>query len=128
MAKLNQIICSTAPSAIGPYSQAVVAGNVVYVSGQLPMDLKTGQLIPGDIKQQTEQVINHIKEILASCGTSLDRVVKTDVFLKDLNEFDQMNEVYAKHFTSSVKPARATIQAAKLPRDARIEISCIAIV
>jgi 2-iminobutanoate/2-iminopropanoate deaminase len=124
---MRKVQCEKAPQAIGPYSQAVIAGHFVYVSGQLPIDLKTGQLIADDIKQQTELVLSYIEAILASCGAGLENVVKTDVFLKDLGEFNQMNEVYAKKFTSDVKPARATIQAARLPRDARVEISCIAL-
>jgi 2-iminobutanoate/2-iminopropanoate deaminase len=127
MTKLKQVHCETAPQAIGPYSQAVIAGNFIYVSGQVPLDLKTGHLIADDITQQTEQVLNYIEAILKTCGIGLENVVKTDVFLKDLNEFNQMNAVYAARFINDVKPARATIQVARLPRDARVEISCVAI-
>ena len=116
-----------APKAIGPYSQAVVANGMAFLSGQIPLDPSTGQLVEGDITLQTEQVLHNLQAVLAACGSSLEKVVKTTVFLKDMGEFAKMNEVYAKFFTNDA-PARATVEAARLPRDVRVEIDCIALV
>ena len=116
-----------APKAIGPYSQAVVANGMAFLSGQIPLDPSTGQLVDGDITLQTEQVLHNLQAVLAACGSSLEKVVKTTVFLKDMGEFAKMNEVYAKFFTTDA-PARATVEAARLPRDVRVEIDCIALV
>ena len=116
-----------APQALGPYSQAIVAGGMVYCAGQIPLDPATGQLVEGDITLQTEQVLHNLQAVLAACGSSLEKVVKTTVFLKDMGEFAKMNEVYAKYFTTDA-PARATVEAARLPRDVRVEIDCIALV
>lgn len=113
-----------APKAIGPYSQATRAGSYIFVSGQIAIDPKTGQLVPGEIKEQTKQVLENISSILSSQGLSLESVAKTEVFLKDLNDFKAMNEVYGEVFTT--KPARATIEVSKLPMGALIEISCTA--
>lgn len=115
-----------APGAIGPYSQAVKAGNVVYCSGQIPIDPSTGEFVSQDVTEQTEQVFVNLKAVLEAAGATLENVVKTTVFLADMGEFAAMNEVYAKHFVEN-KPARATVQAARLPRDARVEIDCIAV-
>jgi 2-iminobutanoate/2-iminopropanoate deaminase len=114
-----------APKAIGPYSQAVVSNGVVYLSGQIPNDPATGQLVEGDITAQTERVLQNLKGVLEACGASLDSVLKVSVFLKDMADFPKMNEVYARYFTSN-PPARSTVQAAKLPRDVSVEIDAIA--
>jgi 2-iminobutanoate/2-iminopropanoate deaminase len=115
----------SAPAAIGPYSQAVRAGNLLFVSGQIPMDPATGTLVEGDIAAQTHRVFKNLEEILRAAGASFDDVVKTTVYLADMNDFPAMNEAYATYF-SSPAPARATVQAARLPRDARVEIDLIA--
>jgi 2-iminobutanoate/2-iminopropanoate deaminase len=113
------------PKPIGPYSQAVKINGLLYLSGQIPLDPKTNEMITGDIKAQTERVLENIKGILESAGSNLHHVVKTTVFLKDMNEFPSMNEVYAKYFTTA-PPARSTVQVARLPKDASVEIEVIA--
>jgi len=116
-----------APAARGPYSQAIAAGDFVFVAGQIPIDPKTGNLVEGDIGVLTMRVLDHIEAILQAAGLELKHIVKTDIFLKDLNDFQAMNAAYAKRFGSGAAlPARVTIQAAKLPMDCRIEISCVA--
>jgi 2-iminobutanoate/2-iminopropanoate deaminase len=115
-----------APKAIGPYSQAIVHNGLAYLSGQIPLDPATGQLISGDIAAQTERVLENLKAVLAACGSSLDAVLRTTVYLADMADFPAMNEVYARYFTNPA-PARSTIQAAALPRGARVEIDCVAI-
>ena len=117
----------SAPKAIGPYSQAIRAGSLLFVSGQVPIDPASGQIINGDIAAQTHRVFQNIGEILKAGGASFDHVVRTTVFLADMNDFTVMNEVYARYFSAN-KPARATVQAARLPRDAKVEIDCIAVV
>ena len=114
-----------APKAIGPYSQAVVANGWAFLSGQIPLDPATNQIIAGDIAAQTERVLENLKSVLAAAGSSLERVVKTTVYLKDMGEFAKMNEVYGRYFANNA-PARATVEAARLPRDVGIEIDCIA--
>jgi len=121
------ISTENAPGAIGPYSQAVKAGNMVFLSGQIPIDPNTGEFVSDDVVEQTEQVLRNLSAVLEASGASLNSVVKTTVFLADMNDFVAMNEVYAKHFSEN-KPARATVQAARLPKDARVEIDCIALV
>lgn len=116
-----------APSAIGPYSQAIKTGNMVFVSGQIPIDPATGEFVSNDVTEQTEQVLKNLSAVLEAAGSSLNNVVKTTVFLADMNDFAAMNEIYGRFFSEN-KPARATVQAARLPRDARVEIECIAIV
>jgi len=116
-----------APKAIGPYSQAVVSNGVAYLSGQIPNDPATGQLLEGDITAQTERVLQNLKAVLEASGASLDSVLKVSVFLKDMADFPKMNEVYARYFSSN-PPARSTVQAAKLPRDVSVEIDAIAAV
>jgi 2-iminobutanoate/2-iminopropanoate deaminase len=116
---------ASAPTAIGPYSQAVRAGALLFVSGQVPLDPATGQLVDGDIAAQTHRVFQNIGEILKAGGASFDHVVRTTVFLADMDDFAAMNQVYATYFTSPA-PARATVQVSRLPRDARIEIDVIA--
>lgn len=114
------------PKAIGPYSQAIRANGLLFVSGQIALDPTTQQLVGGDIKAQTERVLENLKGIVESAGSGLDRVVRTTVFLLDMNEFAVMNEVYNRYFPSQ-PPARSTVQAARLPRDVRIEIDLIAL-
>ncbi|HEX8559607.1 MAG TPA: RidA family protein [Pyrinomonadaceae bacterium] len=115
-----------APGAIGPYSQAVVAGGLVYVSGQIPLDPATGQFVEGGVREQTGQVLRNLSRVLEAAGSSLGRVVKTTVYLADMGEFAEMNEVYAGFFAED-PPARSTVQAARLPRDARVEIDAVAL-
>ncbi|HST52698.1 MAG TPA: RidA family protein [Pyrinomonadaceae bacterium] len=115
-----------APQAIGPYSQAVVAGGFVFTSGQIPTDPATGQFVAGGIAEQTEQVLRNVSKVLEAAGTGLGRVVRTTVFLADMNDFAAMNEVYGKFFGDG-PPARSTVEAARLPRDARVEIDVIAL-
>ena len=127
MASLKEIIATEdAPRAIGPYSQAVRAGNFVFASGQIPIDPATGEFIPGGIAEQTEQVLKNLTALFAAAGVGLDQIVKTTVFLADMNDFTAMNEVYGRFF-SEAPPARSTVQAARLPRDAKVEIEAIAV-
>lgn len=126
---MNKVIIHTnnAPAAIGPYSQAVRAqGGLVYTAGQIALDPSTGQIIEGDIKAQTRRVMENLKAILEAAGTNLSNVVKTTVFLKDMNEFAAMNEVYGEYFRND-PPARSTVEVARLPRDVRVEIEVIAL-
>ena len=117
-----------APAAIGPYSQAVVSNGFAFLSGQIPLDPATGQLIESrDIAAQTQRVLENLRAVLEACGSSFSKVVKTTVYLKDMGEFALMNEVYARYFPKDA-PARATVEAARLPRDVRVEIDCIAAV
>jgi len=116
-----------APKPIGPYSQAVSFNDMFFLSGQIPLDPATNQLIEGDIAVQTERVMNNLKAVLEAAGASLESVVKTTVFLADMGEFTQMNEVYGRFFPHQ-PPARSTVQAARLPRDVKIEVDCIAMV
>ncbi len=120
------IATANGPAAIGPYSQAIKANGFVFVSGQIPLDPATMQLVEGGIAQQTERVLKNLQAILAAAGTSLDRAVKTTVFLKDMGEFAAMNEVYARFFPSA-PPARATVEVARLPKDVRVEIDVVAL-
>src|ERR671918_383828 len=115
----------SAPKAIGPYSQAIRAGSLLFVSGQIPLDPATGEMVQGDIAAQTHRVFRNLGAILEAAGASFDKVVRTTVYLADMNDFAVMNEVYGTYF-SSPAPARATIQAARLPKDARVEIDVIA--
>jgi 2-iminobutanoate/2-iminopropanoate deaminase len=119
------ISTEAAPKAIGPYSQAVRSGSLVFVSGQIPLDPVTGTMVDGDIAAQTHRVFANLRAILEAAGTSLDHVVRATVYLADMNDFAVVNEVYGTYF-SSPAPARATVQAARLPKDARIEIDVIA--
>ena len=115
-----------APAAIGPYSQAVRVGDMLFVSGQLPIDMETGQILDGDISEQTRLVFGHLSSILEEAGFTLQDVVKSDVFLKDLDDFAAMNAVYASFFPDYA-PARATVQVARVPKDALVEIAIIAV-
>ena len=114
-----------APKAIGPYSQAIRAGNFLFLSGQIPLDPKTGELVKGNIGQQTQQVLENIKGILESQTLGMEDVVKATIFLKDIENFNRVNEVYCTYFPSS-PPARSTVEVARLPRDVEIEIEAIA--
>jgi len=114
-----------APKALGPYSQAVVSNGWAFLSGQIPLDPASNQIIEGGIAAQTERVIENLKSVLEAAGSSLERVVKTTVYLKDMGEFAAMNEVYGRYFGSN-PPARATVEVARLPKDVRVEIECIA--
>jgi 2-iminobutanoate/2-iminopropanoate deaminase len=128
MTKIQKILTEKAPAPIGPYSQAVlVDGKFLYTAGQGPMDPKSGKLVEGGIKEQTRQVMKNLEAILLAGGASLASVVKTTVFLKDMNEFAAMNEVYAE-FLEAAAPARSTIEAARLPRDIRVEIEALAVI
>lgn len=121
----DKVSTDKAPKAIGPYSQAIKHNGFVFLSGQIPLDPVTNQLVEGDITVQTDRVIQNLKAVLESAGASLEAVVKTTVFLKDMNDFPKMNEVYGKYFGQNL-PARSTVQAARLPRDVSVEIDAIA--
>ncbi|MBI1876571.1 MAG: RidA family protein [Acidobacteria bacterium] len=116
-----------APQAIGPYSQAIRAGSFLFVSGQIPLDPATGSMVDGDVGAQTRRVLDNVGAILKAVGASYENVVRTTVFLVDMNDFAAMNQVYATYFPSQA-PARSTVQAARLPKDARVEIDVIAVV
>ena len=123
---MRQAVSSdAAPKAIGPYSQAIRAGSLVFVSGQIPLDPATGAMVEGDIVAQTHRVFANLGAILEAAGASFDNVVRTTVYLADMNDFGTVNEIYGTYF-SSPAPARATVQAARLPKDARVEIDLIA--
>lgn len=116
-----------APKAIGPYSQAIKANGFIFASGQIPLDPASMQIVEGGIREQTEQVLKNLSSVLEAAGSSLDRVVKTSVFLQDLSDFADMNEVYGKFF-GETPPARSTVQVSRLPRDVRVEIDVIALI
>jgi len=125
---VKQIISTDrAPRAIGPYSQAVSSGNLVFASGQIPIDPATGEFVAGGIAEQTEQVMRNLRAVFEAAGVELSQVIKTTVFLADMEEFTAMNEIYGRFFGEN-PPARATVQAARLPRDARVEIDAIALI
>ena len=123
----DAISTEAAPKAIGPYSQAVRSGSLVFVSGQIPLDPATNAMVGGDIAAQTHQVFANLRAILEAAGSSLDQVVRATVYLADMNDFATVNEIYGSYFASPA-PARATVQAARLPKDARVEIDVIAAV
>lgn len=125
---ITQTITDHAPKAIGPYSQAIRAGSYIFVSGQIAIDPRTGKLAGESIEEQTRQVLKNLEAILAAEGLTFENVVKTEVYLKDLKDFQHMNVVYGEEFSFSIKPARATVQISKLPLDALIEISCTAFI
>ena len=114
-----------APAAVGPYSQAVASGNLVFCAGQIPLDPATGNVVSGGIEEQTRRVCENIKNVLAGAGTSLDKVVKATVFLKDMNDFAGMNKVYGQYFSADF-PARSTLQVARIPKDCLVEIEVVA--
>jgi 2-iminobutanoate/2-iminopropanoate deaminase len=121
-----KIATKEAPTAVGPYSQAVRAGNLVFLAGQIPINPKTGQVNTGTIEEQTAQVLDNLKAVLAADGMTMDNVVSTTVFVKELNDFTKLNNVYGTYFKDK-PPARATVQVQRLPKDAAVEISAIAI-
>ncbi|MDH3519307.1 MAG: RidA family protein [Myxococcales bacterium] len=123
---MKKILTSEAPTPVGPYSQAVVHGNLVFASGQIPLDPKTGERIDGDVEAQTERVIENLHAVLTAAGSSLERVVRTTVYVTDLTLFGRINAVYARFFVGDPAPARATVQVAALPLGAQIEIDAIA--
>lgn len=124
---MRQIVqTKRAPDAIGPYSQAVIANGFVFTSGQIPIDPATGQFVAGGIAEQTQQVLKNLTAVLEAAGTGMQQVVKTTVYLADMQDFTAMNEVYARFFGAE-PPARSTVQAAGLPRDARVEIDVVAL-
>jgi 2-iminobutanoate/2-iminopropanoate deaminase len=120
------ILTDQAPAPIGPYSQAVKAGNTVYVSGQIPLDAN-GQMVEGDVTAQTHQVMKNLTAVLAAAGMKLTDVVKCSIFVKNLGDFAIINQVYGSYFDEATAPARETVEVARLPRDVQVEISCIAI-
>ena len=110
---------------VGPYNQAVITGNLVYTAGQIPLD-KAGNMVPGGIKEQTEQVFANLTAVLTAAGSSLEKVVKATVYMKDLNDFAGMNEVYGKYIKNETAPARSTLQVARIPKDSLVEIEVVA--
>ncbi|MEQ6121170.1 RidA family protein [Reichenbachiella sp. MALMAid0571] len=124
---MHKIINSSgAPSPIGPYSQATMAGNTLYVSGQIPLDPTTGNLVEGTIEEETEMVMKNLSAILTEAGTDFTSVVKCSIFVKDMSDFGKINEAYGKYFQEN-PPARETVEVSRLPKDVRVEISCIAV-
>jgi 2-iminobutanoate/2-iminopropanoate deaminase len=118
-----------APGALGPYSQAIAAGGVVYCAGQIPLDPATGNIVGGGVAEQTAQVLKNLRAVLKAAGSDLDRAVKTTVFLKDMNDFGAMNDVYGRpEYFGATPPARSTVEVARLPRDVRVEIEVVALV
>jgi 2-iminobutanoate/2-iminopropanoate deaminase len=123
---MKEIISTTkAPAAIGPYSQAVKLGNMIYTSGMIPLVPETMQIVEGGVRQQTKQVLENLKMLLESAGSSLENVIKTTVFIKDMNEFPKINEIYAEYFKSN-QPTRSCVEVARLPKDVLVEIEVIA--
>ena len=116
-----------APEPVGPYSQAVKTGDFIFCSGQIALDPKTGELLAGSIKAETTLVMENLRAVLETAGSSLERVVKTTIFIMDMNDFGSINAVYGSFFDGSIPPARATVQVAGLPKGARVEIECIAL-
>lgn len=123
---MKTVSTTKAPAAIGPYAQGIIVNNMFYSSGQIPLTA-SGELVDGDIEAQTNQVFENLKAVLAEAGSSLNQVVKTTVFMKDMNDFVAMNEVYASHFGEH-KPARSAVEVARLPKDVKVEIEVIALV
>ncbi|MFP5262295.1 MAG: RidA family protein [Blastocatellia bacterium] len=122
----DRVQTDSAPKAIGPYSQAIKANGLVFASGQIPLDPSTMQVVEGGIREQTERVMNNLKAVLEAAQTSLDRVVKTTVYLADFNDFTEMNDTYGRFFGEK-PPARSTVEVSRLPRDVRVEIDVIAL-
>jgi 2-iminobutanoate/2-iminopropanoate deaminase len=127
---MDRSIVSTpdAPAAIGPYSQAVKAGGMIFCSGQIPLDPKTGQMVEGDVDVQAKQVMKNLEAVLKAGGSSFAQVVKTTIFLTDLGDFARVNAVYGSYFEGAQPPARATVQVSALPKGANVEIECVALV
>ena len=130
MSNVKKVVkTDAAPGALGPYSQAIVAGGMVYCAGQIPLDPATGNIVSGGVVEQTVQVLKNLRAVLKAAGSDLDRAVKTIVFLKDMNDFAAMNEVYGKpEYFGAEPPARSTVEVARLPRDVRVEIEVVALV
>ncbi|TPX67194.1 hypothetical protein SpCBS45565_g03971 [Spizellomyces sp. 'palustris'] len=127
MSSLTHVSTENAPKAIGPYSQAIVANGFVFTAGQIPFDPKSMECVAGGIQEQTRQALTNLKAVLEAADSSLDKVVKTTVFLKDMNDFAKMNEVYAEIF-GSARPARSAVEAARLPRDVLVEVEAVGLV
>ena len=123
----REVKTDKAPKPVGPYSQAVTAGDFVFCSGQIAINPQTGELVIDDVESETRQVMENLKAVLVSAGSSLDRVLKTTIFLKNIDDFVKVNEIYGSYF-SEIPPARSTVQAVNLPKDVRVEIDCIAVV
>jgi 2-iminobutanoate/2-iminopropanoate deaminase len=124
----EKVRTDAAPQALGPYSQAIVAGGLVYCAGQIPLDPKTGNIVPGGIAEQTRQVLANLRAVLKAAGSDLDRAVKSTVFIKNMNDFAAMNEVYGKpEYFGPNPPARSTVEVARLPRDVLVEIELVAL-
>ena len=125
---MDKLVIKTdaAPEPIGPYSQAIVSGDFVFCSGQIALDPETGSLVANGIEQETRRVMDNLKAVLAESGCTMDNVVKTTIYLSDMNDFPRVNEVYGEYFTD-LPPARGTVQVARLPKDAHVEIECIAV-
>jgi 2-iminobutanoate/2-iminopropanoate deaminase len=126
MALKHVVFASAAPTPVGPYSQAIVSGGLVFASGQIPIDPASGKLVEGEIEAQAERVLDNLRAVLEAAGSSLDHVVRASVYLVDLSVFPRVNAVYARYFTADPKPARTTVQVAALPLGARVEIDAIA--
>ncbi len=124
--KKEPVNTPSAPTAVGPYSHALKAGNLLYLSGQLPIDPKTEKVVSGGIEAETHQVLSNIKGILIDCGLRVENLIRVEIFLTDLGDFDKVNELYSAFLEDSHPPVRQTVQVAKLPKDVRVEISCIA--
>ncbi len=125
---MKKIINTTkAPAPIGPYNQAILSGNTLYISGQIPMDATTGNLIEGDIKKETNQCLKNLQAILSAANMGFENVVKTSIFLSDMKQFSEVNEVYASYFNAETAPARETVEVANLPKFVNVEISMIAV-
>jgi len=123
---MKEINSKSAPQAIGPYSQAIIAENLIFCSGQIPLDPISGEIIEGGISEQTQWVIDNLTEVLKEVGAGLKNVIKTEVYLSDMNHFSEMNDVYRKNFIFKPYPARVTVEVSRLPKNALIEISCVA--
>ncbi len=126
--RLEEILTENAPKPVGPYSQAVKAGNMIFVSGQIATDPQTGEFKNASIEEETTQVMTNIKAVLQAAGADLKNIVKTDIFISDMADYAKVNEIYASFFTEKPLPARTTVAVKELPRKARIEISCIAVI
>jgi len=123
---LKQILSQKAPKAIGPYSQAIKAGNFIFCSGQIALSPETGEIVSNDVTKQTRQILKNLKEVLKEAGANFKNVVRTDIFVKNIKDFQTINEVYAEFFNFDPKPARQTVEVSALPKGALVEISCLA--
>ena len=126
MKKLQQINTVTAPKAVGPYSQAIKVDKFVFCSGQIGLEPKTNTLVEGGVEKEAEQTLKNLSAVLEAAGLSFKNVIRTDIFLTNINDFSKVNEIYGKHFSKDPKPARQTVEVSKLPKGANIEVSCIA--